>query len=221
MNRQIIDAALSEVYTTLPGVIVDYDGVTATVRPALPKQLANGDILAAPLIARVPIHWLVADGAAAQITVPLKPGDPVTLHFSCRSIEGWLSGSDGPPDDPRQFDLTDCFATPVMRPGPRADTENVCVRYGAGVLTIAPDGSTQLDAPLFTVNAPTIINGHLTFTKGLTGSGSDEGGTDTMQINGNLDFQGGTITHDGVPIDKTHTHSGVESGPDNSGPPNP
>jgi phage baseplate assembly protein gpV len=28
-----------------------------------------------------------------------------------------------------------------------------------------------------------------------------------MQINGNLDFQGGSITHDGVPIDNTHTHT--------------
>lgn len=216
--RQAIEAALAEVYTTLPGVIESYDGVVATVRPALPKLLANGDILQAPLIANVPIHWLVADGAAAQITVPLKPGDPVTLHFSCRSIEGWLSGSDGPPDDPRQFDLTDCFATPVMRPGPRADTENVCVRYGAGVLTIAPDGKTQLDAPQFTINAPTIVNGHLTFTKGLTGSGTD-GGTGTMKIIGNLDFQGGSITHDGVAIDKTHRHSGVQSGGSNTGTP--
>src|SRR5690606_31871251 len=127
MNQEIL-AALAEVNFCLPGVIVAYDGKTATVRPAMPKQLANGDALAAPQIVRVPVEWPIADGGRALITVPLKPGDPVKLTFSQRSLENWLSGSNQAPDDPRQFDLSDCFASPVMRPGPSADTENVSVQ---------------------------------------------------------------------------------------------
>src|SRR5690625_3501467 len=103
--------------TTLPGVIVSWNGVAAVVRPAVDMQLANGDVLSPPQIVSVPVCWPVADGGRGQVTVPLKPGDDVVLHFSQRSIENWLSGSSQAPDDPRQFDLTDCFCTPVMRPG--------------------------------------------------------------------------------------------------------
>lgn len=213
MNHEIA-AALAEVYTTLPGVIVNYDGRTAIVRPAVPKLLANGTILQAPEIVQVPVHWLVGDGAKAMVTVPLKPGDSVTLHFSCRSIENWLSGSEGPPDDPRQFDLTDCFCTPVMRPGPVADTENVNVRYGVGSMKISPDGTFTFSGTKAIFNLPTLFNELMTYTAGLVGGG---GVGNTIKIDGNVDFSGGTITHNGKTIDSTHKHSGVQPGGGNSG----
>ncbi|HRL22797.1 MAG TPA: Gp138 family membrane-puncturing spike protein, partial [Alcaligenes sp.] len=177
MNEQIA-VALAEVNVCLPGVIQAYDGVSATVRPALPKQLANGETLAAPMIVQVPVCWPIADGGRAMITVPLKAGDPVLLHFSQRSLENWLSGSDQAPDDPRQFDLTDAFASPVMRPGPQADTDNVSVQYGAGSMKLAPDGSLTIRVPRQHViadetvfDSPVTINGLLTYTAGMAGSG--------------------------------------------------
>ena len=146
--RQLIAAELAEVHTCLPGVIVDYNGVTATVRPALAKQLANGETLAAPQIVRVPICWPTGMGGLAQVSVPLQVGDPVLLHFSERAIDDWLSGTDGPPGDPRQFDLSDAFATPIMRPSNgTADTENVSISFGTASLKITPDGSLLIDAP--------------------------------------------------------------------------
>jgi hypothetical protein len=182
----------NEIYTTLPGVVVEYDGIVVTARPAMPKLLANGEILAAPAIVDVPVHWFIADGARAMITVPLKPGDPVTLFFASRAIETWLSGSDGPPNDPRQFDLTDCFCTPVMRPGPRADTENVRIRYGVGSMRIAPNGYVTIDAPPgMTINAPLIING-------------------------TVDITGGRLTHNGKNVGSTHVHGGIDTGPSNT-----
>lgn len=39
------------------------------------------------------------------------------------------------------------------------------------------------------------------------------GGTSLTQSDVGWDFQGGTITHDGKPIDKSHVHSGVAAGP--------
>lgn len=146
--RQVIGAELAEVHTTLPGVIVDYDGQFATVRPTIDKQLANGEVLAAPKIVRVPICWPCADvnGAQALFSMPLKSGDPVMLSFSERGLDSWLGGQDGPPDDPRQFDLSDCFASPMLRPGTMtADTENVSLQYGPMTLKITPEGEVTLD----------------------------------------------------------------------------
>ncbi|WP_237173050.1 Gp138 family membrane-puncturing spike protein [Paracandidimonas lactea] len=198
--NELIAAVLADLNVCLPGVIVAYDGTTATVRPAMPKQLANGETLAAPQIVQVPVCWPIADGGRAQITVPLKPGDPVRLTFSQRSLENWLSGSDQAPDDPRQFDLTDCFASPVMRPGVSADPDNVTVQYGAGTLKIAPSGDITIDAPSLTINAPTTVNGLLTYTQGMIGSG----GTQTAQINGDVIANGVSLVH--------HKHPGDSGG---------
>lgn len=146
--RRVIAAELAEVNTCLPGVIVEYDGTFATVRPTLPKQLANGQQLPAPKIVRVPVCWPIADvnGAQALFTMPLKAGDPVMLNFSQRALDDWLGGSDNPPGDPRQFDLSDCFATPMVRPGTMvADTERVSMQYGPMTLKITPEGEVTLD----------------------------------------------------------------------------
>ena len=43
----------------------------------------------------------------------------------------------------------------------------------------------------------------------------------TVNITGSgLSVSGGTVTHDGTNIGKTHTHGGVDSGPSNTNPPN-
>ncbi|HWK70045.1 MAG TPA: Gp138 family membrane-puncturing spike protein [Burkholderiaceae bacterium] len=218
--KELIQAALAEMNVCLPGVIVAYDGKTATVRPAVPKQLANGQTLAAPQIVQVPVCWPIADGGKAMVTVPLKPGDPVKLNFSQRSLENWLSGSDQAPDDPRQFDLSDCFATPVMRPGPVADTENVCIQYGRGTIKLAPSGDLIINVPTMTVNAeqttynsPVTINGLLTYTQGMRGSGGEGS---SISIMGGAAFNGGQITHNAKNIGSDHKHGGVVAGGDES-----
>lgn len=45
------------------------------------------------------------------------------------------------------------------------------------------------------------------------------GGTSLIHTAGGWDFQGGSITHDGVPFDKTHIHDGVVPGGGTSGTP--
>ncbi|GAB1578678.1 Gp138 family membrane-puncturing spike protein [Bordetella petrii] len=211
--RRLIAAELAEVHTTLPGVIVAYDGSTAVVRPALPKQLANGQVLPAPQIVSVPVCWPVGDvaGALALISVPLKAGDPVVLHFSERALESWLAGGDGPPDDPRQFDLTDAFAAPVVRPGAAAaDTEHVSVQYGPGSMKIAADGTLTIRVPRKHViadetvfDSPVTINGLLTYTQGMSGEGGDDA---TIRIRGNVAFEDGSLTHNGKDVGDSHRH---------------
>lgn len=170
--RDVVATELSEVRTTLPGTVVSWNGRLATVRPSIPKRLANGRVLQAPQIVSVPVHFPVGDGGSAMITVPLKPGDSVTLHFCERSMEQWLSGSQDAPDDPRQFDLTDAFATPHLAPFVAgADTENLSIQYGGGSIKIAPSGD-------ITITGNVSINGDLA----ITGSSMTHNGTNVSDM---------------------------------------
>jgi hypothetical protein len=212
--RSIISTELADVYTTLPGEVVRYDGMFVTARPALAKRLANGETLPAPQIVRVPVCWPVGDvnGAQALISVPLKAGDAIKLSFSARALENWLTGDNGPPDDPRQFDLSDAFATPLLRPGSlAADTDNVCIRYGPGTLKLSPAGDLTFQVRNWTVeaeqaifNTPVTINGPLVYTQGMAGEG-DAGGA-SMRIRGGVAYEGGSITHNGKNIGDSHRH---------------
>ncbi|CAG9172269.1 Gp138 family membrane-puncturing spike protein [Cupriavidus respiraculi] len=210
--RRLIATELADIHTTLPGVIVSYDGSSAVVRPALPKQLASGQFLAPPQIVQVPVCWPAGDvrGSLALITVPLKAGDPVKLSFSERALESWLSGSDGAPDDPRQFDLSDAFATPVLRPGTaRADIDNVSVEYGSCALKLSPSGDATLAGPgVFTVDMKSVfrqtvrVEGLLTYAQGLSGEAGAAGTT----IRGDVHHAGGTIRSDSV-VEDGHRHT--------------
>lgn len=205
-----IAAALAQLNTCLPGEIVSYDGQTAQVKPSLPKQLTDGTVLAAPSIVKVPVCWPIADGGKAMITVPLKAGDPVLLYFSQRSIENWLSGSDQAPDDPRQFDLSDCFCTPVMRPGPKADTENVTVKYGEGSMKLNASGELTIE-----VKNMHVKTGQFVVDADQTTYNSP------VKITDDLVITGSKVEHSGVKIGKNHKHTGVTSGSSVSGPVKP
>lgn len=204
-QRRLISAELADVHTCLPGVIVAYDGQFAEVRPTLAKQLANGDTLAAPKIVRVPVCWPSGDvnGAQALITVPLKAGDPVLLYFCERALDDWLGGLDSAPGDPRQFDLSDAFAAPMVRPGVGAkpDLANVSIQYGSGSIKLSPTGmltivapqGVLMDTPLLTVTgAVTMANaGAITVTGSIAVTGDVTAGTVSL---------------------KTHRHGGVAPG---------
>ena len=211
--RRLIAAELAEVHTCLPGEVVSYDGQFATVRPTLAKQLANGDTLPAPKIVRVPICWPVGDigGAKALITVPLKPGDPVEIRFCERALDDWLSGLDGAPNDPRQFDLSDAFATPLHRPGAGlvADLQNVSLQYGPGSIKISPDGKVTIVAPAGVEMDTPLLQ--------VTGNIASGGGAGTVTVQGSIAVTG-DVTAGGKSL-QTHVHSGVQPGAGNSGPP--
>lgn len=142
-------AATGEINTSMPARIVSYDPARnrAVVQPTLPKRLADGTTLAAPTIAEVPILWPAAGGSV--FTMPLRAGDEVWLEFSQRSLEGWLSGNDAAPDDPRQFDLSDA----VARPGGGRDVSGVSadavvLQMGSLALRLEPGGIARLTGDL-------------------------------------------------------------------------
>lgn len=220
---------LTDVYTTIPGIVEAYDGRVVTARPAIDKMLANGQVLSPPKIVDVPVYWMTGDGGSALISVPLKPGDNVVLHFSMRSLDNWLSGANQAPDDPRQFDMTDAFCTPVLRPTVRAaDTENVSVEYGPGTLKIAPTGDMTIDVPNLTANVKedTVINtktatinasekthlttGQLTVDADSTTINSPTTINDDLTVNGSGTFSG-DVTAGGISL-KHHKHPGDSGG---------
>lgn len=148
-----IEQALSEVHTTVPGRIVSYDAATnrAVVQPVLPKMLADGRTLNAPNIVSVPMVWPSMGGAT--FSMPVTAGDGVMLHFASRSLEGWLSGSDEAPDDPRMFDLTDAIAVPGLSASrPAVDPENMVISFGGAEIKITPDGKINMTCTEFNVN---------------------------------------------------------------------
>lgn len=208
-QRRLIAAELAEVHHCLPGKIVDWDGTSATVRPVLDKQLANGEKLTAPQIVRVPVKWMCGDvnGAQALFTVPLKPGDDVVLTFCDRALEEWLQGVDGVPSDPRQFDISDAFCTPVLRPsaGLAADTENVSLQFAQASLKIMPDGSIVITSPIGIVLATPLV----TITGALTMANAG-----LATVTGNIavtgDVTAGTISLRGH---HHQEHDGPSTGP--------
>lgn len=144
--EQAIEAALSDVNTTAPGTIVSYDAGRnrAVVRPSLPKRLADGTELPAPDVHEVPVQWMTAAGGV-RFTFPVRAGDPVTLHFAQRSLDGWLNGDAAAPEDPRRFDLTDAFAVPGA---PAAlsdvDPDNIVLSMDGSTVTIEPGGTVRI-----------------------------------------------------------------------------
>lgn len=101
-----------------------------------------------------------------------------------------------------------------------ADRGMIELTIGGTKLTMTA-GKTTLTTPLLEVNAlqstfnsPVTVNGLLTYTAGLTGSG----GTGAS-MTGNLNVTGGTITNNGKNVGSTHTHTGVSVGGGTTGAP--
>jgi hypothetical protein len=140
-----VGVLMAEMNTAMPGRIISYDAARnrAVVQPSIPKMLEDGTELPAPTIAEVPILWPTGGGGA--FTFPLRSGDEVWLEFSQRSLDGWLGGSDAMPDDPRQFDLTDCVARPGGgRDISGVDTSATVLRMGGAAVRLEEGGTVRI-----------------------------------------------------------------------------
>jgi hypothetical protein len=199
--QTMIESHISErVNTNIPAKIISYDAANnrAVVMPTLPKRLDNDEPLEPSKIVEVPIVWPASGGGNASFTMPLKPGDGVMLAVQQRSIEGWLSGKETMPDDPRQFDLTDSVAIAGCSPGGTvAHPDNVVLKFGKANLTLMPDGMIVF--------------------------GNDKGNI-TIDANGNMTLHAQTIQIQTSARNfqlETHSHKNTQPGSGNSGVPNP
>jgi hypothetical protein len=194
------ETAMSEINTVLPGkvVAVSQDGSRVVVQPTMPKALASGEALPAPQIVEVPVVWPRAQAGQVGMTMPLRPGDGVTLHFAQRSLEGWLSGkADAIPDDPRRFDLSDAIAVPGLAPsGVSAHVDEAQFFFGPVKLRMLPNGTGILETQ----------GGNLTIKPDGTASFTGPKVTVSGDVEVVGDVRAGTISL------KNHKHMGVQAG---------
>lgn len=114
-----VQSILEQVHTALPGVIVTYDGTTATVKPSILKQFKNLEILPYPEISGVLVQQYRT--SRGGIHTDLLPGDPGLIVFTERNIDNWaLSGAPSIPADRGKFDLKDAIFIPGILPKPQA-----------------------------------------------------------------------------------------------------
>ena len=110
---------LSELHVALPGIVRAYDPATRTadVQPALRRETADGEILTAPLLRRVPVY--LPDPSRL-----IQPGEECLLIFADSSLDGWMAaGAPALPDPPRAHALSDAFAFVGFWSAPRAGAE--------------------------------------------------------------------------------------------------
>ena len=138
-----------DIYTAMPGVIVDYNGGTrrATVLPALDIVAADDTAHQRGLIGNVPV--LTPGGGGYTLLLPLQRGDPVLLLFAMRGLGLWKQNhaaglpvrSERPtPGD--LLDVNDAIAIPAFGPAGVLPGD-----YPDGVVfptTTAPDGPLYL-----------------------------------------------------------------------------
>jgi phage baseplate assembly protein V len=82
--------------------------------------------------------------------------------------------------------------------------------------TINADTSVTLNAPQTTCTGKLTVEGLLTYLNGMVGS---TGSGASAEITGNVNFSGGSLTHNGKNIGSTHTHTGVQPGGGTTGAP--
>jgi hypothetical protein len=116
--REFLDYYFSQIHTSLPGVVTEYDASTrrATVQPSLKRRAGNGEYIAFPLLIDVPV--LFPGTKKWTIHFPLEEGDEVAVYFSERALEAWKdAGQDGIEDpDPRRYSLSDAYCVPGLQP---------------------------------------------------------------------------------------------------------
>lgn len=181
--RATAKGELSNVWTTLPGIIESYDAqaVTVCVQPAIkiPIRREDGELetVMLPLLLDVPVIFSGSGGFT--ITHPIKKGDECLVSFACRNIDlWWQSGGVQDPFDMRKHDLSDGFA--FFRPQSQAQKisdislENFEIRNDSNdcKVQITKDGELNFFGKKATFKCPVEMESTLT-VKGLVKSFTD------------------------------------------------
>ncbi|GAA5786149.1 Gp138 family membrane-puncturing spike protein [Chitiniphilus shinanonensis] len=216
--QEALTTTQSQLWTALPGIIQSFDAVamTCTIQPGIRIQIRDetGAIQSRklPLLLDCPVVF--PGGGGCTLTFPVKPGDECLVVFASRCIDSWWqSGNVQEQADLRMHDLSDGFALVGVRSQPRAlpgiSTSSAQLRSDNGsayidlnpasgkVIIIAP-GGFEVVAPTSEFSAKVTIKGLFSYLAGMVGFGQ--------------------ATSNGKRTDETHTHSGVQTGPNNSGP---
>lgn len=223
--RLALEEAQSHIWTAMPGIVqgVNLSAQTLSVQPAIQGSVTGPDgstqTVNLPLLVDVPIVWPRAGGFA--LTFPIAPGDEVLVVFGARCIDSWWqSGGIGAQAEVRMHDLSDGFAILAPTSQPKVlgnvSSANVQLRDNSGstFVEITPGGVARvIGASSIDVEAPTI---------NLTGSTVNINGTTnitgTTNVVGQMNHSGGGLVTGGITFG-SHKHTGVQTGPSNTGGP--
>jgi hypothetical protein len=116
--REFLDYYFTQVHTSFPGVVTEYDASKrrATVQPSLKRRAGNKEYIAFPLLIDVPV--IFPGTKKWTIHFPLEKDDEVVVFFSERALEAWKdAGQDNVEDpDPRRYSLNDAYCIPGLQP---------------------------------------------------------------------------------------------------------
>jgi hypothetical protein len=115
--KTIFDLLTSNLHTSLPGIIIDFDNTarTCSVQPAL-KRLYTGDEEATllPVQEDVPVQYPGSNDFYLEFE--LKKGDEVLCIVAERALDQWLdSGGTTDPQSRRRFSLSDIVVVPGLK----------------------------------------------------------------------------------------------------------
>ncbi len=241
-RKQLIDTinvsifnALANLHTATIAKVVTVDEKTIDVQPVI-NRTVGGESIELPVFSKVPPVFL--QGGDSYSAHPITTGDYCLLIITERCFDRWYAGQDNRrPAEYRMHDYSDGLAIVGVNPLAAAITiPQVITHIGD---TYAEGDYTQIGNYTHTGNRDqtgdytqegdftrtgNVTNtGNYVITGNVTIAGSlsvTAGAGDVVEINGvTLEITDGDVVSDGVSLE-THTHSGVESGPDNTGEPN-
>lgn len=208
MLRTAILAALTQVWTAIPGEVVSYDSqkVTVVVQPVIKAQITDKSgkqsMVSLPVLPDVPV--LFPGGGGCRLTFPIHAGDECLVVFASRSIDAWWqSGGVQPPIEPRMHDLSDGFAIV----GPMSQAKKISNISATTTQLRSNDGSTYVEldpnGQILNFVAPGGVSfntpiahftGNVNVDQTLTATTDVIGGSKSLKGHEHNDPQGGTTS---------------------------
>lgn len=203
LERVLPEFMKDRIKTCVPGSILSFDPTTqlAVVQVGLKLQRASDGSYHDPApVMEVPVQF--PGGQAGTLEFKITPGAEGMIFFSQEAADSWIvQGGVVVRSDDRRFSPDDAFFAPGFRSmaGALSSFQNNGIRLrnaaGTSYVWIKDDGTVEIDGAMLNVKCPATFD------------------DDVMTM--------AQIFNMGVYIGSLHTHQGVESGPDTSGPVTP
>lgn len=237
--ESFIDYSMQNRFTALPGVVLRVHNKGAQqlvdVQPCVSIKNRDDTVTQQATILNVPYQQPAS--SLGGVVFPLNVGDNVLLVFQMRGIDTWKYGEGGlsAPSDYRMFSNQDCIAIPCISPTSKAQTAtnkhsasyslgDTIVYNGAVEIIQKPDGTTVVNSPSkVVVNSPDVVinSTNVTINASQTTVNGDFSVVGNSSVSGNSSVGGDFSAAGQGSINgrdfMSHSHSGVESGPSNSG----
>lgn len=164
---EAVEDRLEQIFTSLPGHVIEFDKDTGLVKvqPGIERTWGDkGEIIKPAPIVEVPLQ--IYGGQDYYVECEINYGDEGLIVFSQRNIEAWVqSGGIATKPSERMFDETDAFFIPgvhsIQNRVRNHSNNGIRLRNKSGdkFIHLKNDGTAQIDVTQLTINANTTING--------------------------------------------------------------